>query len=207
MDAPTWIYLVRHGETDWNVLGRLQGQGIIPLNPLGQRQAEKVAARLAQEPVTALYSSDSVRTMQTAAPIARATGLDIRTEPRLRERDVGLYQGHTWAEVEAVDPDGVGQWRSDPLGFRPPGGENRQAVTERARAALDDIAAAHPGERVVVVSHGGPITMIMMTIRGTALSPEGLGVRNTSVTVLRGRPGQWEEVLFNDVTHLNGAGA
>src|SRR4051794_11585303 len=94
------LFLVRHGETAWNAEARFQGQKDSPLTPLGIAQAESVAAYLIAHKVSALYSSDLPRTLQTARPIALATGLTILAEPALRERNLGIFEGLTRAEVE-----------------------------------------------------------------------------------------------------------
>jgi broad specificity phosphatase PhoE len=205
MNEQTWVYLVRHGETDWNLLRRWQGHSITPLNPLGQRQAELVARRLAGKGLTTLYSSDSTRALQTAGAIAATTGLPIKADARLREIDVGIYQGHTRAEIEAVDGERLAARGADPFYARMPGGESWADLIARVEEAFEQIVAAHAGERVAVVTHGGPIGVILYTVNGRS-SEELLhsGIENTAVTLLRGRPGAWEIVLVNDMAHLEG---
>lgn len=206
MHEDTWVYLVRHGETDWNLLARFQGQGIVPLNPTGARQAALVAARLAGAGLTSLYSSDSLRAWQTAQSIAAATGLPITPEPRLREVDVGLWQGHSFDEVRLFDRARFGAWQADPLHGRCPEGESKADLLARVEAAFNAITAQHAGGRVALVTHGGPIGAIRYLIHNRA-APELLEPRdgNTSVTLLRGAPGAWQVVFANDTTHLNGA--
>ena len=207
MNELTWVYLVRHGETDWNLLKRWQGQGITPLNPTGRRQAARVAARLAGDALSALYSSDSLRAWQTAEAIAAATGLPLRPDPRLRELDVGLWQGYATHEIEWLDSERYATRQADWLTTPCPEGESVSQLIARVGQAFDDITAAHPGERVAVVTHGGPIGAIRYLVNGCAstdlLNP---WFYNTSVTLLRGRPGAWEIVLENDAAHLNHGG-
>lgn len=151
----TELWLVRHGETDWNREQRLMGQLDIPLNAEGMRQAAELAAELTGQVFDALFSSDQLRARQTAEVLAAALNLPLHLDPRLREEHLGAWQGLTHAEIQARYP---GQWeqrRADPPDFRPPGGgETIAEMAARACAAVDEIAAAHPRGRVLVVSHG-----------------------------------------------------
>lgn len=206
MNEPTSIYLIRHGETDWNVLRRFQGQSLVPLNPTGLRQAARVARRVTGERLTALYSSDLPRAMQTAQAIAAVTGLPIVADARLREVDVGQWQGHTFDEIEALDGARLAARRADRIHVRCPDGENQADLVARVEAAFNAIVAAHPGERIAIVTHGGPISAIRYVIRNRA-SEELLALDsyNTAVTLVRGAPGAWEIVMENDISHLEGA--
>ncbi|HYG58868.1 MAG TPA: histidine phosphatase family protein, partial [Symbiobacteriaceae bacterium] len=141
------ICLVRHGATDWNYDGRAQGLADIPLNLEGKRQAEVVAARLARESWDGLYSSPLKRAMATAEAIGRQTGLGVCPEPGLIERDVTPIEGTTHLERDLRWPGGA---------YRElPGMESMAAVAVRAAACLQELAARHPGGRLVCVSHGG----------------------------------------------------
>ncbi|NMB67435.1 MAG: histidine phosphatase family protein [Chloroflexi bacterium] len=149
------LWLVRHGETDWNRERRLMGQLDIPLNAEGILQAAELAASLQGQPFDVLVSSDLLRARQTAETLAAALNLPLHLDPRLREEHLGAWQGLTIDEIQARYP---GQWeqrRADPPDFRPPGeGETIAEMAARACAAMDEIAAAHPRGRVLVVSHG-----------------------------------------------------
>ena len=144
----TELWLVRHGETDWNREQRLMGQLDIPLNAEGMRQAAELAAELTGQVFDALFSSDQLRARQTAEVLAAALNLPLHLDPRLREEHLGAWQGLTHAEIQARYP---GQWeqrRADPPDFRPPGGG--ETIAEMAARAC----AADPRGRVLVVSHG-----------------------------------------------------
>jgi probable phosphoglycerate mutase len=151
------LLLLRHGQSEWNALGRWQGQADPPLSPLGEEQARDAARRLAALGFTAVVSSDLSRARQTAAILAGSLGLPVDLDPDLREIDVGDWEGLTRAEIEASWPGALADWsagRSD----APLGGESRFHLVARARAALARAAAAAaPGERVLVVSHGALI--------------------------------------------------
>ncbi len=168
----TELWLIRHGQTDWNLEGRYQGQSDIPLNATGLSQAEAFAASLDGQPFSALYSSDLRRAAQTAAAIARRTGLAVIPEPRLREIHQGQWQGRTLDEVRAVYNESAQakRWQIDPEAARAPGGESVLEVSQRMAQAADSIARAHPGQRVLVVSHGLALATLVCQAAGIPLS-------------------------------------
>ncbi|MCL5103560.1 MAG: histidine phosphatase family protein [Armatimonadetes bacterium] len=169
------LYLVRHGETEYNRQGRIQGQGDSPLTPLGVLQAEAVATRLAGETFAAIYSSDLGRAQSTAEIIAARHNLPVQTTPLLREAAFGIIQGLTRAEVETRFPIEEHEWRRDPRTHRPPGAEYPEDVIERCRRFLAEVIERHPstlrqaqgsgctdGERLLVVGHGGSVRGIVV---------------------------------------------
>ncbi len=157
----TTLLLLRHGETDWNVERRYQGHSGPGLNERGRQQARDAADRLtAQPPAQAIVSSDLPRALETARIIGEALRLPVTSDPRLRERDLGLWTGCISAEVDAEFADLIEAWRLDPLGVGPPGGETGRQIARRMAAALDDLAAQSPGGRVVVVTHGGVLAVL-----------------------------------------------
>ncbi|GAB3054610.1 histidine phosphatase family protein [Sediminivirga luteola] len=183
--GPTRIVLIRHGETDWNVLGRLQGASDIPLNADGRAQAALTGRALAAQPAPpfeVLYSSPLMRAAVTADLIGRELGLEVAARvPELRERSFGLAEGMTWAERgEAFGPGLV------------EGQEADHEVRVRALAALERLAAAHPGGAVGAVTHGAVIRVIaeyLLQADPYSLPP----VRNVSLTTLRHfGAGTWE---------------
>src|SRR5262245_34226909 len=119
----TRFLLVRHGETDWNATGRIQGHSDTPLNAVGREQARRVALRLAREPVRAVYSSDLARAFETATIIGQPLGLTVVTSARLRERQYGAWEGLTAAEIQTRYPEQFAQWRARSTDFAPPRGE------------------------------------------------------------------------------------
>lgn len=158
----TVITLIRHGQSTWNAVGRAQGQAPVPLTEVGRQQARYVAAAMAQDgPVRAIYSSDLLRCRQTVEPIAGVLGRDVRFDARLRERDVGAWQGLTWEERRVFDPENFAAYVQDPIHFAFPGGEDHPTMAARVLAALAEVLAAHPGEHVLIVTHGGPIRAIL----------------------------------------------
>lgn len=153
----TTLLLARHGETDWNAIGRWQGHEDVPLNDSGRAQARELADRLESEPIDALYSSDLCRARETAEIVGARLALPVKTEPRLREIFFGGWEGLTTPEIEARFPDEVARWRADDGENAFAGGETYVAMVDRVVAGLDEIAGANPGKTVLVVLHGGPI--------------------------------------------------
>jgi broad specificity phosphatase PhoE len=149
----TILLLVRHGETDWNAEGRLQGHTDRPLNDYGRRQAAALAAQLAQERLDAVYASDLARARETATIVAAALGLPVELDPDLREKDWGTWEGLTSTERDRVEFVG----------------ESTEAHRTRMLAALRRIAERHPAGRVLVVTHGGSVRRVQAAATGMAL--------------------------------------
>lgn len=160
----TRIVLVRHGESEWNSTRRFQGHADPPLTEAGHAQARALAARLEADGVAAVYSSDLRRAAETAAAIGERLGLPVVTDPDLREIDVGSWAGLTRAEVEQRFPEGFARWQRGEVGHD---GETHEELTARVVAAVERLAASHPDETVVVVSHGGSIRALRRHAEGT----------------------------------------
>ena len=150
----TRILLARHGETDWNSVGRWQGHADPPLNDAGRSQAAELAERLAGDGIAAIYSSDLLRASQTAHVVADRLGLAVVEDAGLREIDVGSWSGLTRAEVEQRFPEGYARWLEGEIGHD---GETREELTERVVGAVERIAAQHPDDTILAVTHGGAI--------------------------------------------------
>jgi broad specificity phosphatase PhoE len=154
----TTLLLARHGETDWNRARRWQGHADRPLTDRGRAQAAGLAERLAGIPLDAVYSSDLRRARETAEAVAHVQGLEVVELPALREVDVGSWQGLTRDEAEARFPEGFQRWRAGATGWDD--GESYGEMSRRVLAAVETIANAHQGGRVLIVTHGGPIRAI-----------------------------------------------
>ena len=161
----TTLLLVRHGETDWNRDRRLQGHADPELNGEGLRQADELARSLAVEPPAAVYASDLRRARRTAEVVAERLGLPVATDARLREIDVGEWSGLHVHEVAERFPAGYTRWR-ELTGHGWERGETYDELGARVLAALSEIAARHPGETVLVVTHGGPIRAVAAAAAG-----------------------------------------
>ena len=204
--TPTRVLCIRHGETDWNAAGRWQGNAPVPLNEIGRAQSAALGRYLASNGtrLAALYSSDLPRAWQTAQAIAEALRLTVQPEPRLREIDLGDWQGLTREEVLAWDADRYAAYRADWRTIPAPNGESRVALKARARAAFDDIAARHPGQTVGLVTHGGTLGMLLESLLGDFERPS---LTNTSITIVqRALPGDgWTMVRAAWSPHLDQA--
>ena len=167
----TALILCRDGRTDWNDLGRYQGQTDVPLNEEGRRQARALAELLHAEPLDAVYSSDLTRAADTARENARLHALPVRTDVRLRETAQGRWEGLTVPEIHARDADLHRRWESAPLSVTLPGGESIEDVRKRAQAALRQIIERHRGGLVCVVTHKVVLTVMRCDLTGEPLEP------------------------------------
>jgi 2,3-bisphosphoglycerate-dependent phosphoglycerate mutase len=204
VDEVTRILAVRHGETAWNADARLQGQTDISLNAMGQEQARRLAEALADEGVEAIVASDLVRARDTAQAVADRTGLPLATDPGLRERHFGIFQGHTYAEVEQRWPEESARWRKREPDFGAPGGETLAAFYERCVATATRLAAAHPGRTLLLVTHGGVLDCLYRAACRIALNaPRTWELANTGVNRLLYSPEGFTLVGWGDTQHLN----
>jgi 2,3-bisphosphoglycerate-dependent phosphoglycerate mutase len=203
MIEPTRILLVRHGETDWNATGRLQGQSDTPLNAVGHQQARRAAQRLVCEPVRALYSSDLARAFQTATIIGQTLGLAVVTSPRLRERQYGAWEGLTAAEIQARYPEQFAAWRARSPDFAPPQGETRSQLLSRGLAELNTIARRHAGGTAVVVTHGGLCYVLISHFLGSIDGDRReFTFGNASIHTLEATADRWSVISVNETAHL-----
>jgi broad specificity phosphatase PhoE len=182
----TELYLVRHGETEWNAARRIQGRTDIPLNDTGREQARRAAELLARRRWQGVYTSPLGRAHETARIIADRLGLAGVTDiDALVERDYGEAEGMGFDEIEALYPEGV----------RAPGQETREEVAARVVPALLELAERHPGERLVIVSHGGAIRAVLQTAEPGARHPR---ITNASVHSFRVEDGALRLIAFDD---------
>lgn len=162
------VLLVRHGETDWNMEGRLQGWGPTPLNERGRTQADRVGAALASEySIDRVVASDLFRTRETAARIVQA-GVDVEPtfDSTWRERGLGVYQGFTRVELQDRFPAFAIQNGAIALEETPAGGESIVDVYDRVSDGWRELSRNGDGETVLVVTHGGPITVVLAILKG-----------------------------------------
>ena len=162
----TTILLARHGETDWNLDGRFQGWADPPLNRTGRAQAVDLSVTLMAEELTAVYSSPLRRAVETADVVAASRGLEPVLVDALREVDVGSWSGLTRAEIEQRFPEQYARWLDYGQGWDD--GETYDEMAARVVPALLELAAAHDGERVLAVTHGGPIRAASAFAAGTS---------------------------------------
>ncbi|KAI3777099.1 hypothetical protein L1987_46893 [Smallanthus sonchifolius] len=205
----TEIVVVRHGETEWNAEKRIQGHLDIDLNDVGRQQAIAVAERLsAESKISAIYSSDLKRALETAETIAsRCGGLQVIQDPSLRERHLGDLQGIVYGDAPKLKTKAYMALQSDGRDVEiPGGGESLNQLYKRCTDSLQKIGSKHRGERVVVVTHGGVIRALHQ--RASSGKGHRAGrILNVSVNVLHlSDPDKWVIKSWGDVSHLNGAG-
>ncbi|WP_321800098.1 histidine phosphatase family protein [Caballeronia sp. J97] len=202
----TQVFFIRHGETDWNRIKRIQGHIDIPLSGHGFLQAEQLGQRLAREGrIDAVYSSDLQRARQTARPFADALGLDVRLSEGLRERFYGAFQGHDSDEISDKFPAEYVEWQTRDPGFSPPGdGESQRVFYHRVVHAMEPILAAHQQGRIAVVAHGGVLDCIYRFAMKLSLQePRNWPLLNCSVNVVDYENGGARVVSWGDITHLS----
>jgi probable phosphoglycerate mutase len=205
----TQVLFIRHGETDWNRIKRIQGHIDIPLATTGIAQAGQLARRLLRESkagarLDAVYCSDLLRAQQTAKPFANALGLSLNLNEGLRERWYGDFQGHDSEEIRAKYPAEYAVWQSHDPDFAPPGGESQRAFSQRVLRAVEPIVKAHPDGRIACVAHGGVLDCIYRFVRGIALdAPRDWPLLNSSINVVDFKSAQAKLVSWGDVAHLS----
>ena len=195
--------LIRHGETVWNHERRMQGHVDSPLSEKGLRQAQRLAQRMKEFEFTALYSSDSGRAHATARCIADLTGHTLIVEPRLRERNFGVFEGLTGPEMQEQHPEAYGRFKNREPDYAMPGGESALAFRDRALACLDEIAARHPDELVVVVTHGLVCDVAYRAAYGMELmAPRYFELVNAGINRFRFDGSAWHVEVWGDAAHL-----
>jgi probable phosphoglycerate mutase len=203
----TRIIAIRHGETSWNADSRIQGQRDVGLNDTGRWQARRVGEALAGEDITAVYSSDLGRAHQTAQHIAEATGIPVVRTEGLRERSFGIFEGKTFDEIHHHWPDHAQSWRRRVPDWQPPeGGESLLELRERVRRTMEELAARHPGEQIVVVAHGGVLDTLYRIATGQEVnSPRTWELPNGAINRLLWTPEGFTLVGWSDTQHLDDA--
>ena len=204
MDA-TRIIAIRHGETSWNADSRIQGQRDVGLNDTGRWQAKRVGEALADEEITAVYSSDLGRAHQTAQHISEATGIPVIADEGLRERSFGIFEGKTFDEIHEHFPDHAQNWRKRIPDWQPPeGGESLLELRERVRSTMIELARRHPGEQIVVVAHGGVLDTLYRIATGQEVnSPRTWELPNGAINRLLWTPEGFTLVGWSDTQHLD----
>lgn len=201
--SATRLLLVRHGETQWNVEGRIQGHVDTPLNPLGQTQARALGKRLLGERFDAVYSSDLLRAYATARCAVGDTGRGIIREPRLRERHLGVLQGLTATEAVTRAPAAWQAYKGHDPAQALEGGESLPEFARRVTEFAEHLVRTHAGERLLLVTHGGVLDILYRHAAGMALAlPRDFPVYNASLNLISCDAGAWRVESWADVSHL-----
>lgn len=206
---PTTILLIRHGETAWNAVRRLQGHIDIPLNAEGERQAGALARALAAEPVDVIASSDLMRARQTAEAVAaQRGGATVQIDANLRERCYGVFEGMLYTEVERLYPVDFALWQARDIdAVMPPGervAESFRQFYARATSAIAEWAERHPGKIIAMVAHGGVLECAYREAVGMQLdSPRDFQVKNASINRFTFSDGKLALTGWGEVEHLS----
>ena len=204
--AETRIFLVRHGQTSWNLGAgqvRYRGQTDIPLDEVGHAQARALAVRLADEPVSGIYTSPLQRAVQTAQPTAEGHALPVVPHPGLLDMNLGEWQGLTHTEAARRYPEIHRRWLEAPQAVMLPGGENLAAVLERGKAAVTELLARHAGETVLLVGHQVVNKVLVCWLLGLDNSHYWRVTQdNACLNVFAHADGVFRVVTLNDTCHL-----
>lgn len=201
--AATRICFVRHGETDWNVEKRIQGQIDIPLNEKGRAQALAMAFNAAHASFKAIYSSDLVRALDTAKALAAREGQEVKPLPQLRERHFGLFQGLTAAEGEQRYPEAYQRYAARDPRYDFESGESLLELAARVAEAVDWMVRHHAGQTLAAVTHGGVLDILFREATGRPLSaPRDFKIPNCGLNWFRFDGQGWHLESWADRHHL-----
>ena len=182
----TRICFIRHGETDWNVDRRIQGQTDIPLNETGRAQALAMAFSAAHHNFDAIYSSDLMRARDTAKMLAERRGLDIKLLPQLRERHFGIFQGLTAAEGKVSQPEAHARYLARDPDYDFDTGESMHSFAARVEAAVREMTRHHAGQTIAAVTHGGVLDILYRKATGKPLhAPRDFNIPNCALNWFR----------------------
>ena len=203
----TQVIIVRHGQTQWNLKLIRQGHLDSSLTEKGMAQAKALGERLMRETFTALYSSDLGRAVQTAQMIAEATGHEIVTDPRLRERHLGIFQGLNGNEIREKYPEEYRLHRTVGPTYVIPGGESVEQQVARNVDFFNEIAVKHLRETIVVVTHGGVLSgLFRHTFSIPYHAPRRFEFTNAGLNVFNYEEGNWFLQTWGEISHLGGVG-
>jgi len=200
----TRLLLVRHGQTHTSRDDTFCGVTEVPLTVVGCSQSQYLAERLQREHVDALYCSPQQRAQETAAPIARALEIEIRTRSALREMDFGEWENRLRADLAREYPHELEEWERGSWMAHPPGGETQQAVIDRIVPYIIEVLAAHMGQTVVVISHKTALRLLIgQLLNMTPPQSRNLRMDPASLSELRVTRDQVELIFCNDTSHLS----
>ena len=200
---PTQLIIIRHGETEWNLEGRIQGHMDSPLTESGRAQAEAIATRLQTVEVNALYSSDRGRAYSTAQVVSHKTGQDILTDKRLRELHLGKFEGLTEEEVRKRFPEEYVYLKKAVPDYIYPGGESKEQFSLRVISCLEELMGKHQGEQIVVITHGGALSrLIRYTLGMPVVGSNEYKICNAALNIFSYENKRWQLEIWGDLSHL-----
>jgi probable phosphoglycerate mutase len=207
--STTHVLLIRHGQSQGNAERRFGGHTATPLSPRGRRQAQATARALQSEELTAIYSSDLARAVETAQAVATLTGLPINPTSAFRERSVGVMEGLTFEDAAQQHPEQYAALLRRDFEHVLTGGESYRQLLDRAWQKLDEIIAQHQGGKIAVFSHTGTICILALHLMGALDAPElkPVWISNANCAITRfelREDGFVRVVTINDTRHLSG---
>ena len=198
----TEIILIRHGETEWNSQQRMQGHSNSDLSSVGQVQIQALGQWMKNAPFDHIYSSDSLRAKQTAEAITQFSGHELKIDLRLREKNLGVFEGLTSEEARERHPEVFRLFKTAGSKYVIDEGESTQQLQDRALEIVNEIRIKHPEERVLLVTHGGFIRVVMKRFLGLSLeTPTRFLIRNTGLFRLVWED-KWIVSQMGGVSHL-----
>lgn len=197
------LYIIRHGQTDWNIAKKIQGRQDIPLNERGHFQAQCLGKAMENRPITAVFSSPQIRAMETAIAVASPAGVPVIPVRDLMEINYGVWEGKTEEELLIDDRALYEAWWSHPAETAPPEGESINQVNERCRQAWKEIKPQLTGD-AAIVAHGGLLAHFMEQLLGSESIAASTVAHNASITTIEYEPETERFVLveFDDYKHL-----
>ncbi|MEK7989996.1 MAG: histidine phosphatase family protein [Thiotrichaceae bacterium] len=200
---PTQVFVVRHGETAWNKEGRLQGHLDSQLTPKGIAQSKALGENLKHHDFDAIYASDLTRTRVTAENVASEKHCSITLDPQLRERHLGIFQGHTRKELAEKFPEQAKQYLNYKPDYVIPEGESLVKFCQRCMSCFNRLVAQHKQGKILIVTHGGVLTCLFKNVVGVPLgTPRNFVLLNTSLNVFSHHKGHWTLESWGDLSHL-----
>lgn len=200
------IYLIRHGQTDWNTAGKIQGSTDIPLNETGRLQARMLAEGMKARPVVRIFSSTLGRAMETAGTVGRMQQVEVEPVEGLEEVGFGKWEGMTWADIQDRYPEEYRRWCLNPVEVSPPGGELQVEIRRRCKTAVDTILEKTNGIKgdIAIVSHGATLAYMIEYLTREDPLEEEIIVNNVSITTIHYSPltGDFQLLDLNNTDHL-----
>ena len=201
------LYLIRHGQTDWNVAGKIQGSTDIPLNDMGRRQAACLARGMEKRPVEKVFTSTLSRAYETGLAIGKSQNVPVERLEGLEEVGYGVWEGMTTEEIQEKYPKELELWYNSPVDVAPPEGESQVQVYDRCGRALETILAKAQGD-VAIVSHGATVVFLLEHLLKDTRKDEDedIIVGNASISTIEYDPETrvFRLARLNDQEHLKG---
>lgn len=197
------IYIVRHGQTEWNLLGKTQGHGNSDLTPKGIEQAELLADSMTKYPIDYIYSSDLGRAYQTAEIIGNKLNIEVEKTEALREMNFGTWEGRIIKDIIEEDPELYKMWRNEPHLAKIPQGETLSQIKERTDAFIKEINEKYDGKHIVLVTHSLCARIMLLSFLDSDVKNiYRINQANTALNIIELRDYGPVVIKMNDTTHI-----